>query len=280
MRNIIAERVKDAKLTKSQRTIAEFFVQNQERIGAMSSLDAAREIGVSDASVIRFSRAIGFDGFTDLKNSVYSALVESAYSGLSLAERLTQNKERYSSSADPEKFRQLMHQNIDEVFRNNAIEDFSYIASALVDAEHRYIAGLRGCRGAAMQFGRLLSFMLPHVSVHTDGEPPSQGSMQDISEKDVLLLFVYSRFYKDDLLYVELARSHGARVILVTDAVTGPLNTYADRILITSSSSMSFFHSTVGTHMIGEYLLHLVGSMTDFRERIEERDRITEDHRL
>lgn len=30
-------------------------------------MDVAREIGVSDASIIRFSRAIGYKGFTDLK---------------------------------------------------------------------------------------------------------------------------------------------------------------------------------------------------------------------
>ena len=30
-------------------------------------MDIAKEIGVSDASIIRFARAIGYEGFTDLK---------------------------------------------------------------------------------------------------------------------------------------------------------------------------------------------------------------------
>lgn len=41
----------------------------------MSSMDVAKEIGVSDASIIRFARAIGYLGFTDLKNDIYNSLI-------------------------------------------------------------------------------------------------------------------------------------------------------------------------------------------------------------
>lgn len=78
MIRILSERIKESDLTLQQRKIADYFLKNQERIGNMSSLDVAREIGVSDASIIRFSRAIGYEGFTDLKNDIYNSLAEEA----------------------------------------------------------------------------------------------------------------------------------------------------------------------------------------------------------
>ena len=72
--NRLSDRLKGAKLTPQQRRIADYFFKNQERIGNMSSMDVAKEIGVSDASIIRFARAIGYLGFTDLKNDIYNSL--------------------------------------------------------------------------------------------------------------------------------------------------------------------------------------------------------------
>lgn len=73
--NRLSDRLKGAKLTPQQRRIADYFFKNQERIGNMSSMDVAKEIGVSDASIIRLRRAIGYLGFTDLKNDIYNSLI-------------------------------------------------------------------------------------------------------------------------------------------------------------------------------------------------------------
>ena len=46
-----------------------------------NGMDVAKEIGVSDASIIRFARAIGYLGFTDLKNDIYNSLIGSKVDG-------------------------------------------------------------------------------------------------------------------------------------------------------------------------------------------------------
>lgn len=280
MGNIIAERAKNAQLTKSQRKIAEYFIQNQSRIGSLSSLDVAKEIGVSDASIIRFSRAIGFDGYADLKDHIYNMLVESAYGNLSLSERLSQNEEKYSGAGGYMQFQRLVQQNVDSVFRDNRPEDFDQVAQLIVQAKAKYVVGMRGCKGIALQFGRLLSFMLSGVHIITDSDSTSIQTLQDISENDVLLMFVYSRFYKIDLHYVQMAKSRGAKVCLIVNEITGPLTPYSDVALLASSSNMSFYHSTIGSDMIAEYILNLVSSKVEFKARIDEHDAITSDQRL
>ena len=46
MGNILIDRIKNAKLTKSQKQIADYFIRNQDKIGRLSAMEAAREIGV------------------------------------------------------------------------------------------------------------------------------------------------------------------------------------------------------------------------------------------
>lgn len=280
MKNMLAERIGSIPLTKKQKKIAKYFIENQDRIASLSSMEVAREIGVSDASIIRFSRAIGFSGFADLKSRSFDVLVENASSGLSLAERLSMNTAKYSGQDVTFQFSQLMQQNINSVFLQNRMEDFDRIVDLLMDAERRYVIGMRGCKGIAMQFGRLLAFMLPSVHTLIDSECTSISRLQDIREGDAVLMFVYSRFYKIDVNYLKMAKERGARIALVTNDETGPLSAFADVILTVATSNMSFFHSTIGADLIGEYLLNRVSKRVDYEDRIRERDEVTEYQRL
>ena len=67
----LEKRIQQAQLTKCQHRIADYFLKNRNRICRMTSLAIAQEVGVSDASVIRFSRAVGYTGFADLRESLY-----------------------------------------------------------------------------------------------------------------------------------------------------------------------------------------------------------------
>lgn len=280
MTNILAEKIKNVELTKTQEKIAKYFIRNQERIGTLSSIEAAKEIGVSDASIIRFSRAIGYEGFADLKADIYNALVESAYPELTLAERMNQSTRQYSGEAVDAQFLDLMQKNLSNTFHQNDALKYRQAAELLANARKRYVIGLRGCRGVAAQFSRLMSFMLPNVSCIQDSECVSINSLQDAGGDDVVLMFVFARYYKIDIHYLELAKKCGAKICLITDEVVSPLVGYADVVLQAETSHMSFFNSTLGAVMIGEYLLTLVSRKVDFQERIQERDIVTEYQRL
>lgn len=280
MSNMLADRIKTADLTKKQQKIADYFIKNQNRLGNLSTLEVAKEIGVSDASVIRFSRAIGFDGYADLKEHVYDMLVENNTNTMSLTERMNVNDAKFPDNDVTEQFKDVMVSNFRNVFAYNHLSDFDKAADMIVKADHKYAIGLRGCKGVATSFGRLLGFMMKNVDVLKDNECTSISSAQDMTTKDVVIMFVFSRFYKIDKHYLDLAKERGTKVILIIDDVTGPLTKYADLTLIAPVESMNFFRSTIGIDVISEYLLTLIGKKIDSRQRIEERDRIIADQRL
>lgn len=284
MENVIADRVKNTRLTKSQRKIAEFFVQHPERVGMSSSMEMARAIGVSDASITRFARAIGYEGFTDLKNDIYSSLASQAAGGinnLSLAERFEANRTQFGGDS-PAEYIGVIQYNLERTFRQNGEQQFQEAADLLRNAEHRYIIGFRGCLGVASQCAWLLRFLLDHVIHICDEGPGGIGSLQDIQPGDCALLFSMNRFYKTDLRLARLARDRGASVILVTNSVLSPLAELAHILLIAESKNVSFFNSSMALNLISEYLVTRLAQLLpeDYRRRASERDELTEELRL
>ena len=275
----LTERLRHTKFTSKQKKIADYFLNNQEKLAGLSSQEAAHEIGVSDASVIRFCRIIGYEGFKDLKAHVYNMLVENSFTGLSLGERMTQSSKKFQRIDPVIQFQSFIHQNMLSVFTNSN-EDINRVSDMLISAENRYIIGLRGCGGTAMTFSRTLSLMLPNVTCLIDSEGTSIRRMQDVKENDAVIMFVFSRYYRNDEKYLELAHRNKAKICLITNESPEHLQKYADIKLYISTSGISFFHSATGASVIAEYILTLTSRKTDYRQRLEELDAITSDQRI
>ncbi len=64
------------KLTKTGKKIAEYISKNPKKVIVLSALELGKEIGVSDASILRFSKNIGFNKFNDFKNYIAMELSE------------------------------------------------------------------------------------------------------------------------------------------------------------------------------------------------------------
>ena len=285
MTNILSERIRGVKLTKGQKKIADYFVRNPERVGMSSSMDLAKLIGVSDVSITRFARAIGYTGFSELKNDIYNNLAMHATGGfnsLSLSERYHINKETMGDIHSSKDYLDVMQYNVEKTFVENNTENFDKAISILVKGEHRYIAGFRGCIGVASQFAWLLRMILPHISLITEEGSGAVGLVQDLDKRDCFFMFSSSRYYKNDLILLEVARKRGAMICVVTDSFISPLSEYADVVLTAETKHMGFFHSMVAVTAILEYLVVRISQLLpeNYYKRVEERDQLTEDLRI
>ena len=55
--------INNTSLTKTQKMIAKYVLDNFADACFMTSTEIAMKLGVSESSVIRFSRSLGYDGF-------------------------------------------------------------------------------------------------------------------------------------------------------------------------------------------------------------------------
>jgi DNA-binding MurR/RpiR family transcriptional regulator len=82
--------------------------------------------------------------------------------------------------------------------------------------------------------------------------------MVDITAGDCVLLYSFPRYSEINYSILELAKEHGAKVIVITDKITSPLAAYADYLLTASINGLGFTNSYVVPMCLSEAILLLV----------------------
>ena len=286
MKGILEERIHNATLTKTEQKIADYFLSNRELVGQLPTSELAKNIGVSEASIIRFSRSIGYKGFSDMKNDIYCDLVERAIHGpnqSSLVDRFNRSIGGNSSCDIAEQFMCIMQRNIMQTFRQNTQEQYEIFADLIANTwGTRYIVGFQGCTGAAVQFARLLQFLYNNVAEITSAESDSVARMQNIGPDDLVMMLAFSRFYKIDMDVVKTAKDRRAKICIITNSWLAPMLPYANASLVVETDHIGFSNSTVALTMVMEYILTLLTSRDpeQTQTRLKERDACVENYLL
>lgn len=278
--NDLTQRIQQASLTRKQQVIADYLIKNQNRVCTLSCLAIAREIGVSDASVIRFARAIGYGGFSDLKAACYQRLTQeaaqTAVGELPPAARLDMQFEKYHDLDLFQELPRLLCGNVEQSIRQNRPEVYQRVVDAICSSRNIFIVGLRGGIGPAVNFGRFLSFLADNVRVITSGEGDAFAQLQSLSPGDMVLAISFARYYKVDSLIADLVKRKGATLCTVADSAKSPLAQRADTLLLVQTQHFGFSNSMVGTLSVLEYLLTLLSwkNPQKYHRRLAEREQI------
>lgn len=282
----LMQRIQTARLTSGQQTIAKYFLNNQNRICTMTSLAVAREIGVSDASVIRFSRAIGYKGFADLKADFYNCvgadICRTNIGDYPVDKRLDIQTSKYKDLNLSSELLKLMLNNAEQSIRQNSMRTYEKFVDALAFGRKKIILGLRGGRGCAVQFGRLLSYLMDEVQVITASDSDDMAMLQRLEKGDVVLAISYARYYKTDPVLADLLTKQGASLYTLADSMASPLAKAANAVLLVETKHMGFSNSTVGTVCVLEYLLTMLcwKYPKKYQARLEEREQFLQTLRL
>lgn len=282
MNNFFLDRLKGVSLTKSQERIAQYMLENQYTVCQKSLMEVSREAGVSDASVLRFVRAIGFAGYNDFKDALYTHLAQQASENASrgtmdLGSRLRSGAPQAGDSL--QEYLKLSLSNVERSLLQTSAATYGHIVSLLGSCRNLYVFGNRAARSSADQFSRGLRYIKDNVIFlqHTyDVYPALHGAGQE----DVLLFLCISRFYKVDVHICEAAKAAGVRLCLLTNAAPSSVTKYADDILLTYTDGTSYFNSILGISAVCEYLMAQLAQATEgIAQRLSAIDAYSADER-
>lgn len=282
----LSQRVHQADLTRGQRLIADYVLRNQNRICSMTCITLAREIGVSDASIIRFARAIGYQGFSDLKADLYlsltSDLARSDVGAYPVDKRLNILSGKYGELDMEKELPKLLIGNVEQSIRQTPSQTYQKAVEILHQSRKKYVIGLRGGKGAAVYFGRLLSYLMDDVQVITSGEEDSVAQLQGLRKEDVVIAISYARYYKIDMLIARLIEQQGAALCALVDSMNSPLARAAGTVFLVETKHIGFSNSTVGTIAVLEYLLNMLcwKYPGQYQKRLTEREELLKDFHL
>lgn len=214
------EKLEAGKLTRSQRIMLDYFGKvDFKQIMYMSITDLAEATGLAEATVLRFCRSLGFNGYQEFK--------------LRLAQENTDAR-RESGGGYVADIMEDYRAAIDNCRMNIVPEQmqkvFEYILSArsicCFGVGHSYLAALE------------LHNRLMKMGIVTFCERDTHFQSILISSRtplDLLIVFSISGATKDVVEAAELARAYGMKIIVVTCYEKSPLTKFADIILSAAS---------------------------------------------
>ena len=277
MTKTLHARITETRLTKTEAVIAEYFLANGPKICFMTLSEMVREIGVSDASIIRCCRTLGFEGFADMQHTLQeeiASLVQPDQSGmLAVLDKYEATAGKTGDAAD------ILHSmvaqtqsTINATIDKNNEAGFTAVRDAIIAAKRKYIVGFRSCSAAAFHFSRLLRYLVTDVVELLQTDRIVFDRLLDMDKGDVVVIFSLPRYGKTEMSIKKMAKDRGATVVVVTDKAANDIAHGADTVLLLETEGISYFQSQIGSVFIVEYLLTLIARQRggNLKERIQE----------
>ncbi len=215
-------------LAAAEQKVAEWVLQHADKVMHLSMAQVARECGVSDTTVLRFCRAVGFQGYTDMKLSIVQDLAtptQLVHDDISEQDdALTIARKVFLSN-----MRAL--QDTMEVLEGAALEQ---AADILESANQILIIGV-GTSGPIVQDMYHMLFRLGfNVRPQTDSYLQIMETAL-VGPGDVVIGISQSGSSTDPVMTMAEAKRNGAKTIVITGAAGSPITKYADVTLVTVS---------------------------------------------
>lgn len=267
MIKFLQKKIKNKNLTKTEMIIADFFFENQKKLYFLTSTDIANELKISDTSVIRFVKSLGFKSFKDFKKSLKKVVSSKV---LTPSERLNLNEELLQTNEIMNIFKNTIYNNIEATLNADSYVNIQESIEILVKSKKKYIVGFKSTSGVASFFGLRLGFVLKDVITFSENSSELIKSIVDINSCDCLCIIAHPKYSKTYSILIELAKKVNAKIIIITDKMTSPVANKGNITILTDIEGISYFNSIVSTQVILEFILTLISKNLniDSKERL------------
>jgi DNA-binding MurR/RpiR family transcriptional regulator len=230
------------RLTKSEKRIANYLRKNQEESAFLAAGEIADRLGLSEATLVRFARTLGFTSYPAMRTVLQEAFrrrvthatrlqgrLEDLRQGGDIFERLVVSEIDYLSQALETVDRQALHKTVDLIRSRGRIYVFGVGPSiSLVD-----LLEIR-----LKRFGKQV------VALTTAGREILE-SLILMDKNDLLIVICFFDVSGTLQLVLDFANEVSCPVIMLTDTLGAIIGDKADVVLAARRGPMAEFHSLV-----------------------------------
>lgn len=279
------KKIQGMTLSKTDRMIADYILDHSSTVGFQTSTSLAQDIGVSDTSIIRFIRKLGFKGYSDFRSDMNAHIArefEEKQKELSPGQKYEMTKKRLSKNRLIQDTGSATIANLQKSYSKLSAETLDQVADIILSSNRKYVVAFRGAACCAQYMVSKLLFLTPNVISITHGDATALECLMDIDENDCLILYSFPRYSEINFTLMELARERGAKIVLITDQITSPLANKADIVITAHVQGLGFTNSYVVPISISEMVVLTVSGRNDVADgnRMQQIDEIVGKHRL
>lgn len=212
---------------RSEKRIADYMLNNTQKLISLSISELAQSCGSGDATVVRFARRLGFSGYQELKLSLAaeinstSAIDNTILKSDSCYEIFIKRINHISSSL----------KNTESVLDNTQLEN---AANSIMGARRVVIFGLGNSAAVAMDAAH--KFLRLGIDAQAVCDNHMQAIVASHLDSDTVAIGIsHSGSSKDIVEAMQLAKNKKAKTVCITNYGNSPILQYSDIRLFTQS---------------------------------------------
>lgn len=226
-------------LPKNQKKIADYFLDNFDRIPFLSVQDISEATSLSVASIVRFAQRIGFKGFLEIRSEIAGTL-----------RNRIENKEIFSLADDKilktdtlTTVANIDIKNINETLNLIDRTNFNNAIKLISSASKVYTAGL----GISYFLAQILSYQLTQVAISastfTNNFATFTEQLLYLKKNDLFIALSFPPYSIETIEAAKFAKERGVKVISITNKNAAPITLHSDVHLVVKSENMLFTNS-------------------------------------
>lgn len=221
LRKMVVSRWED--LPRRLTQVAEYALNNPDDVAFGTAASIAAKADVQPSTLVRFSQALGYQGFSDLQDVFRSRLRDRV---LNYDERLAQMREHglgaSRASTILEGFADASMRSLSALTAKHEPEIMERALDVLTPAETIYLIGLR----RSFPVTSYMAYGLGKLDVRTvlvdavAGLAPEQTNF--ISPRDAAVTISFTPYASETVALANQAKDNGAGIVAITDSVFSP----------------------------------------------------------
>jgi DNA-binding MurR/RpiR family transcriptional regulator len=251
-------------LSKGHRKIADYIINNSERVAFMTAADLGKKVGTSESTVVRFAKALNFSGYPKLQK----ALQQLIRNKLTTVQRMKMTDHENQS----EILKKVLDSDIQNI-RNSLTElnpeVFQQVVQEIQNAKHIFIMGMRSSKLLAEYFVFYLKLIRPGVYIVDSEYNEPIESLLHIAKDDLVITISYPRYSYKTIETLEFIRKKGIKIVGITDSMESPIYSVSHYPLIAQGNMFSIVDSLVAPMSVINALIVAIGN--ERREALTER---------
>ncbi len=228
-----------SKLPKNHQKIAEFFLENFDRVPFLNVQEISENTSASVASVVRFAQRIGFSGFQEMRDEIATTL-QNHLQNKTIFPLLDQTKlkeDLLTSVANQD------ISNINDTLSLNERENFNKVIDLILASDRVFTIGL----GISHLLANIISYQLNQVAIF--GNTLNNNSSTFLEQilfctpKDLIIALSFPPYSKETIEAAKFSKGRNIKVVSITNKKSSPITFYSDVSLIVKSENMLFTNS-------------------------------------
>jgi DNA-binding MurR/RpiR family transcriptional regulator len=257
--------------SRSQKDVARYIVDHLEEAAFQTAEELARRADTSSSTVVRFSQALGFEGFPELQQAAreeYKRRSHALATGSAGEELESVLLTLGSSELETALAADLL--NVEETASKISLEEVNEVAELIGHAERIVLVGVDQMAFFASYLRHLLALLDLRAEVVASASQEALARLARIHGETLLIGLSNGRPHALVLRALKLAQKRDCGTVAITDASLSELTKFADHTLYYSSNSPSYTRSHAALLSLIQALAYAVYSDDEdaYQERI------------